>query len=254
MAGPLDALERIMEDAIEGTVQRLFRPKLQPVQLAKAASRRMDEQQVVGPSGPQVPNSYTVSLSPRDFEGFARFQVALQRELERYLANYARDHGWRPVSDVRVELVADASVSTGRPRVVARMMDVAHDLQPPSAEGSEELLGRTVRLRRSAPVDGPQHAGVAVRASLVNEKGEPFRLDRPITSVGRALENDIVIPDARVSRFHAELRREDGSFVLRDLGSTNGTWVGDESIDQKRLRDGETISLGGVLLTFRETD
>jgi Protein of unknown function (DUF3662)/FHA domain len=254
MAGPLDALERIMEEAIEGTVQRLFRPKLQPVQLAKAAARRMDEQQVVGPSGPQVPNNYTISLNPRDFEAFARFQVALQRELETYLANFARDHGWRPVSDVRVELVADASVSTGRPRVVARMMDVARDPQPPSDEVSEELLERTMRLRRSAPVERPQHAGVAVRASLVNAKGESFRLDRPITSVGRALENDIVIPDARVSRFHAELRREDGSFVLRDLGSTNGTWVGEDSIDQIRLRDGETISLGGVLLTFRETD
>ena len=253
MAGPLDALERIMEEAVEGTVQRLFRPKLQPVQLAKAAARRMDEQQVVGPSGPEVPNSYTISLNPRDFEAFARFQVALQRELETYLAHLARDRGWRPVSDVRVELVADASVSTGRPRVLARMMDVAGDHHPPSDEASEELLERTMRLRRSAPVERPQHAGASVRASLINEKGEPFSLDRRITSIGRALENDIVIPDARVSRFHAELRREDGSFVLRDLGSTNGTRVGDESIDQKRLRDGETISLGGVLLTFRET-
>src|SRR5215210_5424929 len=98
MPGPLDALERLMEEAVEGTVQRLFRPTLQPVQLAKAAARRMEEQQVIGPSGPEVPNSYTISLHPKDFERFARYQLALQRELQKYLARYARDRGWRPVS------------------------------------------------------------------------------------------------------------------------------------------------------------
>jgi hypothetical protein len=253
MAGPFDALERIMEEAIEGTVQRLLRPKLHPVQLAKAAVRRMEEQQVIGPSGPEVPNSYTISLNPRDFEGFARFQVALQRELEKYLASYARDHGWRPVSEVRAELVADAAVSTGRLRVVARMIDVARNAQPPPPEASEVRLDQTVRLRRNPSVESAPPAGAAVRASLVNEKGERFEIHHPVTRLGRALENDVVIPDARVSRFHAELRLEEGSFVLRDLGSTNGTWVADESIDEKRLRQGERISLGGFLLTFRET-
>lgn len=253
MAGSFDALERVMEEAIEGTVRRFFRPKLHPVQLAKAAVRRMEEQQIIGPSGPEVPNSYSISLNPRDFEGFARFQVALQHELEKYLASYARDHGWRPVSEVRTELVADAAVSTGRLKVDARMTDVARNPQPPFPEASDVRLDRTVRLRRHAPVEPSAPAGAPVRASLVNEKGERFELHHPVTRLGRALGNDVVIPDARVSRFHAELRLEDGAFVLRDLGSTNGTWVADEPIDQRRLREGERISLGGFVLTFRET-
>jgi hypothetical protein len=90
MARPLDALEHIMEEALEGTIQRLFRPPLQPVQLAKAAARRMDEQQVVGPDGPAVPSSYTIGLQSADFERFARHQAALERELARYLEGEGR--------------------------------------------------------------------------------------------------------------------------------------------------------------------
>src|SRR5919199_2643395 len=104
MPGPLDALERMMEEAVEGTVQRLFRPALQPVQLAKAAARAMEDQQVIGPDGPEVPNHYTISLHPDDFARFARFQVALQAEIANYLRRHAREHGWRPVSTVTVAL------------------------------------------------------------------------------------------------------------------------------------------------------
>src|ERR671914_1284274 len=113
MRGPLEALERFMEEAVEGTAQRLFRPALQPVQLAKAAAREMEGQQFIGPSGPEVPNHYTISLHPGDFERFARFQVALQRELARYLEKYAAARGWRPVSDLVVMLEVDGAVRRG---------------------------------------------------------------------------------------------------------------------------------------------
>ena len=251
MPGPLDALERIMEEAVEGTVLRLFRPKLQPVQLAKAAARRMEEQQVVAPSGLAVPNSYAISLHPQDFERFARYQLALQRELEKYLATYARDRGWRPVSALTVSLAADSSVPVGRPRVVARMIDTALDA-PSRADQMDVPLEQTVRQPRlSGPV--PHHERDHLQAELMNERGERFKLAGPVTTIGRALENDVVLADARVSRFHAELRHENGRVVLHDLGSTNGTRVADEPVEERELRDGETISLGGYRVTYRQT-
>jgi hypothetical protein len=250
MADPLYALERIMEEAVEGTVQRLFRPKLQPVQLAKAAARRMDEGQVVGPSGPEVPNNYTISLHPRDFERFARYQVALQGELQKYLVKYARDHGWRPIGDIAVALVVDSAVPPGRAQVLAQMLDAAGQVVEPSAKELDAPIEQTVRQQR---VEAPRRLADGVWGSLLNEDGEHFELVRPVVTIGRALENDVVIPDERVSRFHAEIRKESDRVVVADLGSTNGTWVAEETVDRRQLRHGESISLGGYRLKFRQT-
>jgi hypothetical protein len=249
MPGPLYALERIMEEAVEGTVQRLFRPKLQPVQLAKAAARRMDEGQVVGLSGPQVPNNYTISLHPRDFERFARYQVALQTELQKYLQKYARDHAWHPVGEINVALEVDSSVPAGRIQVVAQMLDAAGQAVSPSAQELEAPIEQTVQQRR---VEAPRPLSDGVWGNLLAEDGERFELVRPSVTIGRALENDVVIPDARVSRFHAEIKREGDRFVVRDLGSTNGTSIAERPVDRRELRNGETISLGGYRLTFRQ--
>jgi hypothetical protein len=252
MPWPLDGLERIMEEAVEGSIRRLFRPTLQPVQLAKAAARRMDEQQVIGPSGPEVPNSYAISLHPKDFERFARYQMALQNELQKYLVKYARDHGWRPVSDVSVALIADSGVQAGRLKVEAQMLDTARDAPQPAARKNAPIE-QTVRQRRVASAK-PEAVELSqpLQATLLNQDGERFELARPVVTLGRALENDIVIADSRVSRFHAEIKQESGRFVLRDLGSTNGTRVASEKIDRRELRNGETISLGGYELTFKE--
>ena len=252
MAGPLDALERLMEEAVEGTAQRLFRPALQPVQLAKAAARAMESEQFVGPTGPEVPNHYMIALHPKDFERFARFQVALQRELAGYLEKYARDRGWRPVSDIVVVLEVDGSVRRGRSRVVGQMLDTA----APAARGPslvEQPIEATVRQPR-VPVPTPPQRSERSTAVLVGPAGERFVLGRPVVRIGRALENDVVIADSRVSRFHAEIRRDAGRYVVRDLGSTNGTPVAEEPVDESELREGDTLSLGGYALTFRQLE
>jgi hypothetical protein len=248
--GPLDQLEHFMEEAVEGTVQKLFRPKLQPVQIAKAAAREMEQQQVVGPAGLEVPNSYAISLHPKDFERFARFQLALQRELEKYLLRYAVDRGWRPISGITVMLAADSTAPVGRPKVVAQMADMAGDV--PGAEVFEAPIERTVRQSRVAPPSAESGPLEAPPAMLVGADGERFALRRAVNRIGRALENEIVIADARVSRFHAEIRRQDGSWVLHDLGSTNGTMVADTAVDSVQLDDRARISLGGYQLVFRE--
>ncbi|MBN2502976.1 MAG: FHA domain-containing protein [Anaerolineales bacterium] len=63
-----------------------------------------------------------------------------------------------------------------------------------------------------------------------------YRLKSAVTKFGRQFENDCVIDDLPVSRRHAEIRQENGSFVLYDLNSTKGTFVNNIHINKKALK------------------
>src|SRR5262245_10529985 len=78
-----------------------------------------------------------------------------------------------------------------------------------------------------------------------------FRLAKPRITIGRSRDSDIFLPDQWLSRQHAEILEKSGAFVLLDLGSKNGTLVNGERVnDERRLRDGDVISLGEHQLTF----
>ena len=82
--------------------------------------------------------------------------------------------------------------------------------------------------------------------------GKGYDLDKDEVSIGRDVNNDVVINDAEVSRQHAQINRQPGSFVIEDLGSTNGTFVNRVRISGARaLQPGDNITLGeNVTLTF----
>jgi pSer/pThr/pTyr-binding forkhead associated (FHA) protein len=69
-------------------------------------------------------------------------------------------------------------------------------------------------------------------------------------SLGRATQCDYVIRDATVSSRHAELARTADGWVIRDLGSLNGTRVNGWLVDEQRLRDGDTITFGASVFIF----
>lgn len=85
-------------------------------------------------------------------------------------------------------------------------------------------------------------------------KKEHF-LEKTVTRLGRAVENEIVIVSKRASREHAHLRRDGRRVFLDDLGSTNGTFLnGERVLGSMQLRDGDEISIGEVMFTFHDPD
>lgn len=79
-----------------------------------------------------------------------------------------------------------------------------------------------------------------------------FTLDRPRMSIGRESVNHVVIPDINASRSHAEIRQEaNGTWVLSDLGSTNGTWVNGRRIKSASLSDADMIRIGTTDIEFQ---
>ena len=77
-----------------------------------------------------------------------------------------------------------------------------------------------------------------------------FPLGSAVVTIGRRLDNALVIDDPRVSRNHAQLRSEAGRYVIYDLSSTGGTFVNGKRITQCVLYPGDVISLAGVPLIY----
>jgi DNA-binding response OmpR family regulator len=88
---------------------------------------------------------------------------------------------------------------------------------------------------------------------------DPTGREHPLTddtiTIGRAIENDIVITSKRVSREHTRVRREGWRAILEDLGSTNGTFLNDERVlTPVELHDEDRITIGDVTLIFHDPD
>ena len=95
---------------------------------------------------------------------------------------------------------------------------------------------------------------VAKEACLVviygQDLGKKYNLDQPAVLAGRSSKCDIQIDQESVSRNHAKIINTGKSIILRDLGSTNGTYVNDELIDEYVLQDGDLIKIGRTIFKF----
>ena len=80
--------------------------------------------------------------------------------------------------------------------------------------------------------------------------GSRFLLDAETTTAGRHPESDIFLDDVTVSRRHAEFVQEGGGFVVRDVGSLNGTYLNRERIDAAALAGGDEVQIGKYRLVF----
>ncbi|HKV11280.1 MAG TPA: FHA domain-containing protein, partial [Thermoanaerobaculia bacterium] len=81
--------------------------------------------------------------------------------------------------------------------------------------------------------------------------GQTFSLGAEAFSIGRHSENALQVLDPAASRQHCRVEPADGGFVLRDLGSRQGTFVNGRPIREHRLEEGDLVAVGETLLLFR---
>ena len=80
--------------------------------------------------------------------------------------------------------------------------------------------------------------------------GHKYDLDVKVLTIGRGRDNDICVNHRSVSRNHVEVHVDEGGAQLRDLRSTNGTYVNDQAVGNVYLRDGDRIKVGRTVLKF----
>lgn len=246
----LARFERLMEQAVEGSLRRVFATSLQPIQLAKAAARAMEQGQVIGPRGSEVPNLYELRLAPADAQRFAGYAETLRREIVDYLHEYARERGLRLVAVPRIALIEDSTLRVGSVRARARFEGLATEVQQEVDAAIEGT--RRLRLADLAAARQARQTRTESRLRLVGAAGLEFALEPEldVVRIGRAADNDIVLESKNVSRYHAQLRWVVSNWLVYDLSSTNGTWV-----DQRRLAPGAAaLVCDGLRLRFGDYD
>ena len=83
-------------------------------------------------------------------------------------------------------------------------------------------------------------------------EGDHFVLSSAVTNIGRHADSDITLDDITVSRRHCEVTSENSRFVVRDVGSLNGTYVNQKRVDVAELLQGDELQIGKFHLVFLE--
>jgi hypothetical protein len=249
--GVLQRFERRLEGMVEGTFARVFKSELQPVEVASAIQREMDERAAIVAQGRTlVPNDFVVEIAGSDQERLAMYAESLGMELATLARDYAKEQGYSFVGPVRMRFEGVPDLTTGTFRIRSGVIR-GHTVEAGEVRQPVSDLPRTAGAQfygQPRLVVAGSSPGSGVTA------GSTYELQTPVTLLGRGTDCDLRLVDPGVSRHHAELRVEDGHVVLVDLGSTNGTFVNGQPVRRVNLTDGTNVTLGRTTLVFRQDD
>lgn len=228
-------IEKRLESLVEGGFGRAFKSSVQPVELAHKLAKEMNDHKTVGVANVYVPNEFDIYLGHDDYEHLTSLGDSLKAELSNYLMAFARREGWTLVASPSIGLHEDRDLRLGEFGIATRTVT------EPAAP---------VRSQSPAPSFEGSGAPAAPRRAVVRGADGNWEVTSTVTVLGRSRRCDIVVDDPNVSRQHAEIRRQDDTYVIRDLQSTNGLRVNRRKVEQCVLQDGDRIELGTAELLF----
>jgi len=235
--GLLSRFEQKLEGTVQGGFARVFRSAVQPVEIASALRREIDNSaQILSRARRLAPNDFVIELFSTDFARIDPIGPQLRTELIEDLQDHAAKQGYTFTGPISIEFVQDSSLSTGRFRVRSQ------SLSPVTQQG--------------APVR-PTDSQISRAAAYLEVNGERVPLAPPGVVIGRGTDTDLRIDDPGVSRRHLEIRLAPGpdgiQASVHDLGSTNGILVNGHRMHEAGLIDGTLIRAGNTTMTFHTT-
>ncbi len=268
--GVFDRVERGLERAVHGVFAKAFKSEVQPVEIASAMRRAMDDRAAtIGHGRTFVPNLFTIELAPTDFERLTGFSDMLTDELVASAQEHAESQRYQPGGPIQVNFLSSTDLETGVFRVrPATAKSAAAPVSPApappfgsSATSAPHVPPAAAASATAAPITSGEPAASArprnhpARRPWLDVDGDHYPLLSAITILGRDNTADVILDDPGISRQHTEIRvTSDGPHLvtnIRDLGSTNGTFVNGERITSQRLTDGDRVNVGRTVLIFR---
>jgi hypothetical protein len=243
-------LESKLAGLVEGTFSRAFKSEVRPVEIARKLAKEMDEHRVQSLSRVYAPNEYAIWLSPADREQFEGYEGELREELSGYLLEHARRERIALLTQPAVSFRTDDRLRLGEFGIQARMVRPGQnpERESPSQGDEGHTMVYTASERLSEPLREPDSRRGTARLQV---DGRTEIVGSHGAVLGRSRDCDVVLEDANVSRRHAEVRPSGGSWIVRDLGSTNGVKVNGRQIEgAQSLRPGDEIELGTCRIVF----
>jgi len=243
-------VERFFERLVERPTARVFRARLQPVQVLRRIEREMEGGRRRVADRDVAPDRFVVRLAPDDLAALGPLDGVAERLASGALA-FARAHGLLLRERPSVVLETD-------PRAERGDVEVRAAFSPPHAAAP---AGRVAGIDTAGPAGTRVFEVPVVRVpTAALEVAEPGRAPRrfplgghPFT-IGRGSDCEVVLADAHASRRHARLELRGGVVVLTDLGSRNGTRVNGHRVREVVLGVGDRIELGQSILRVVEPD
>ena len=199
---------------IERAFANMFPSDLEPAQIARKLVATMEARTQSVESTMIAPSRYCVFVNPADYQRLLEHREYLEREWGALLAD------------------------------VAQRVGIRFDAEAPSVELREddEVVAGAIEIE---PQIGAASASSALRLRVIKGMpvGQAFPVPAPIR-VGRDSECEIFLVDPSVSRNHATVEPVDGELVVRDAGSTNGTFVNGQRIQLRSVRPGDVVAFG----------
>lgn len=228
--------EALARRLVEGSFKRLFGGRLEPLEVATQLARVVEDSQQSG----KVATRFMVKFNPADYDAILAAHSSLADDLAQYVLEMAREASL--VLPVRPEilLLTDASLDVHEVRIKA--------IHPESPQANTTQIHR---LQKSG-MDEIQQAIAEVDAYLIVSGRQHVPLDKPLVSIGRRMDNDIVLDSGAVSRRHAQIRWRYGRFILYNLSNRGRTRVNGERITEHALQPGDVIALSNVMLIYGE--
>jgi Protein of unknown function (DUF3662)/FHA domain len=252
----LKSIESRIAGLVEGTFSRAFKSEVRPVEIARKLAREMEEHKSYSVSRMYAPNEYRVYLSPRDRERFADEEGYLASELTGYLLEHARRENLALRSRPVVQFITDERLGLGEfgiqtrtsaaPPGDSQQYAVAREPEPDA--GGRTMIYSTAE-RMAEQLQEPARS--EQRTAVLLMDGRRLVVGAAGVTLGRSRQCEVMVDDPNVSRQHAEIRPRGGSWVVTDLGSTNGSRLNGRRLEQPTvLKPGDQIELGTTTLTF----
>ena len=236
--GLLQKFEDSLDRVVNGAFAKAFKAEVQPVELASALQREVDDRaSVLDRDRTVIPNVFHIELSHHDYTRLAVFKDALAGELATLVTNYAGEQHYTLLGQARVTMSEDDELETGIFRVRSEA----------KAEVTSKV-GAVQPIAPESPTGAPAPTGGGQPRLEVG--GQAYPLVRAITVLGRGTDADIRVEDPGVSRKHCEIVVGTPALV-RDMNSTNGTFLDGQRITESALADGSVVKIGGTSLVYR---
>ena len=184
----------------------------------------------------ELPARFIISMNPIEYERW-KAQAEWESAITHTLIDTARELG-QPFEHLpTIELIPNKMLNFSEVKIDAQV-------EAPDAGYTSAVPLVEPELPAARTSSAPGQAG------LILENEKIFPLSRSVTNIGRRNTNHLVINDIRVSRNHAQIRYVNGKYMIFDTGSSGGTYINGERIQQSILRPGDVISLAGSRLIF----